>query len=270
MTSPPAAPLPPPPSGEGDLASAPLFDHLDELRRRLIISVLFLALGMAVAFVYRVQLIDLVKEPLNFSQMYREGKVKVVTLQLTAPLMLSFNLSFWAGLALALPLMLTQVWAFISPGLYPHERRWALPFILGAGFAFLCGVVFAFKLVLPAMVPFLVEFLGSEVQPQLDLQDYIGRVVAIMASMGLAFELPILALILTRIGLVNHVMLRRGWRVALVIIMILAALITPTPDPVNMLIVALPLYALYELGVLLSRMFRVVPPEEDRTLLPGR
>lgn len=250
------------PAPAEELASAPLFDHLEELRRRLIISVIFLALGMAAAFAYRVQLIDLVKEPLNYSQMYRKGDVQVVTYQLAAPLLLSFNLSFWAGLALALPFILGQVWGFIAPGLYPHERRWAVPFILGAGFSFICGIIFGYKMVLPTMVPFLVEFLGDVVTPMLDLQDYIGKIVTFLVSFGLAFELPVLAVILTRIGIVNHTMLRQGWRVALVAVMIFAALITPTPDPINMAIVAVPLYVLYELGVFLSRVFRVQTGEE--------
>ena len=249
-----------------ELASAPLFDHLEELRRRLLISVVFLAIGMAVAFAYRTQLIELIKEPLNYSEMYRRGDVKVVTYQLAAPLLLSFNLSFWAGLALALPLILGQVWGFIAPGLYPHERRWALPFTVGAGLSFVGGIVFGYQLVLPTMVPFLVEFLGDVVTPMLDLQDFIGKIVTFLVSFGLAFELPVLAVILTRIGLVNHVMLRQGWRYALVAVMIFAAVITPTPDPLNMAIVAVPLYVLYELGVLLSRVFRVVEQEVQQVV----
>lgn len=262
--------MPVAPSPEAELKSAPLFDHLEELRKRIIISIVFLAIGMVVAFMYRVQLIELIKEPLSYSALYRENKVQVITTKLAAQLLLSFNLAFWAGLAMSLPLMLTQVWAFIAPGLYPHERRWALPFIIGAGFAFLCGVLFGYKLVLPTMVPFLVDFLAGVVTPMLDLQEYIGTVVTFLVAFGLAFELPILAVILTRIGLVNHTMLRKGWRIALVGIMVAAALITPTPDPGNMLLVAVPLYALYELGVILSRVFRVIPPEEtEPTILKG-
>ncbi|UBV41964.1 twin-arginine translocase subunit TatC [Deinococcus taeanensis] len=245
------------------LHSAPLFDHLDELRKRLIISVICLALGMAAAFQYRAQLIDLVKVPLNASELYRKGTVELVTLNLTDQFVLSLNLSFWAGLAVALPLILWQVWLFIAPGLYDHERRWALPFIVGAGLSFVLGAVFGYRLVLPTMVGFLLDFLGGAVTPILSLGSYIGTVTTFLVAFGLSFELPILAVILTRIGLVNHVMLRRGWRIALVVIMVFAAIITPTPDPTSMLMVAVPLYVLYELGVVLSRAFRVVAPEEN-------
>mgnify|MGYP003339759569 FL=1 len=144
-----------------ELSSAPLFDHLDELRKRIIISVIFLAVGMAVAFQYRIQLIEFFKDPLTHSVLYQAGKVKLVALQLTEQLMLSLNMSFWAGLALALPFILWQVWAFIAPGLYVHERRWALPFILGAGVAFLGGALFGYKMVLPTMIPFLADFMGG-------------------------------------------------------------------------------------------------------------
>ncbi|WP_034386826.1 twin-arginine translocase subunit TatC [Deinococcus sp. YIM 77859] len=251
---------------EQDLKSAPLLDHLEELRRRLLLSVVFLAVGMAVAFQYRLQLIELIKGPLQYSEQYQHGNVQLVTVNLTDQFLLSLNLSFWAGLALALPLILWQVWAFIAPGLYPHERRWALPFIVGAGLSFVLGAAFGYTFVLPAMVRFLLDFLGGTVEQMQSLANYIGTVTTFLIAFGLAFELPILAVILTRIGLVNHVMLRRAWRVALVGVMLLAALITPTPDPMNMLLVALPLYALYELGVLLSRVFRVIPPEETPAL----
>ncbi|ALW88101.1 twin-arginine translocase subunit TatC [Deinococcus actinosclerus] len=251
-----------------ELSSAPLFDHLDELRKRIIISVIFLAVGMAVAFQYRVQLIEFFKEPLTHSVLYQADKVKLVALQLTEQLMLSLNMSFWAGLALALPFILWQVWAFIAPGLYVHERRWALPFILGAGVAFLGGALFGYKMVLPTMIPFLADFMGGTVEGYFSIGSYLGMVTTFLISFGLAFEMPILAVILTRIGIVNHTMLRGGWRIALVVIMIAAAVITPTPDPMNMLLVAAPLYVLYELSVILSRVFRVVPPEETETPAP--
>ncbi|SMB89868.1 twin-arginine translocase subunit TatC [Deinococcus hopiensis] len=245
-----------------ELRSAPLLDHLEELRRRIIISVIFLALGMAAAFQYRLQLIELIKVPLHASEQYQLGHVKLVAVNLTDQFLLSINLSFWVGLALALPFILWQVWAFVSPGLYSHERKWGLPFIVGAGVSFLSGALFGYKLVLPAMVKFLLDFLGGTVTQMQSLSSYIGTITTFLVSFGLAFELPILAVILTRIGIVNHVMLRKGWRFALVGAAVAAAVITPTPDPMNMMIVAVPLYGLYELGVVLSRVFRVLPAEE--------
>lgn len=252
-----------------DLPSAPLLDHLDELRRRLIYSLIFLAVGMVAAFQYRLQLIELIKEPLRYSEQYQLGNVKLVTVNLTDQFLISLQLSFWAGLALALPLILWQVWAFIAPGLYAHERRWSLPFIVGAGVSFLVGAAFGYTFVLPAMVRFLLDFLGGTVEQMQSLANLVGLLTSFLIAFGLAFELPILAVILTRIGLVNHVMLRRAWRLALVGVLLFAALITPTPDPINMLMVAVPLYALYELGILLSRLFRVVPLEDSNAIGTG-
>lgn len=253
-----AAPLP--------LKTATLFEHLDELRKRLMISLVFLAVGMSVAFSQRTALIELIKAPLSSSELYASGQVQVVTTKLAAQLLLSLNLSFWAGLALTLPFMLWQVWAFISPGLYPQERRWAVPFTVGAGLAFLGGVLFGYHLVLPAMVSFLVDFLAGAITPLLDLQEYIGTVTTFLVAFGLAFELPILAVLLTRIGLVNHGLLRGARRLAFVLVLVAAALITPTPDPGNMLLVAVPLYGLYELSVLLSWAFRVKDTVQDTKL----
>ncbi|MVN88050.1 twin-arginine translocase subunit TatC [Deinococcus sp. HMF7620] len=252
--------------GDSTLKSAPLFDHLDELRKRLIISVIFLAIGLVIAFQYRVALIEAIKVPLLGSEQYRMNKVEVVTQALTDQFVLSLNISFWAGFALALPFILGQIWGFIAPGLYPQERRWALPFVIGAGFAFLCGALFGYYLVLPTMVGFLLDFLAGTVTPLLNLRDYIGTITTFLIAFGLAFEMPILAVILTRIGLVNHGILRRSWRIALIVIMLFAAIITPTPDPTSMLMVAVPLYVLYELGVLLSHFFRLPPPEESPAL----
>lgn len=251
-----------PSTAQHNLKSAPLFDHLEELRKRLIISVAFLIVGMVVAFQYRTPLIDLIKGPLRYSRLYQQDKVEVVTYNLTDQFMLSINLSFWAGLALALPFILWQVWAFIAPGLYAHERRWSAPFIIGAGLAFMAGAAFGYTFVLPSMVRFLLDFLNGAVTPILGLAGYVSTVTTFLVGFGLAFEMPILAVILTRIGLINHMMLRKGWRIALVVIMVFAAVITPTPDPTSMLLVAVPLYVLYELGVILSKVFRVQESEE--------
>lgn len=254
--------LPQPDPSPHQLHSAPLLDHLEELRKRLILSLIFLAVGMAVAFQYRIGLIEWIKGPLEASPLYAANKVQIVATRLTEQFMLSFNLAFWAGLALALPFVLWQVWAFIAPGLYAHERRWGVPFIVGAGLSFVGGAMFGYTFVLPSMVRFLLGILGGTVEQMQSLGDYIGMVTTFLVAFGLAFEMPILAVILTRIGVINHVMLRRGWRLALIGIMLFAAIITPTPDPASMLMVAVPLYVLYELGVILSRVFRVVPTED--------
>lgn len=247
------------------LASASLFEHLEELRQRIIFGLMAWLACFMLAFAYRLPLLELIQQPLNASQLYQQGQVQVVTQNLTDQFLLSVSLSFWAGLALALPFLLAQVWLFVAPALYQRERRYALPFVIGGGLAFLGGAIFGYHLVLPTMVGFLLDFLNGAVTPLLNLRDYVGTVTAFLVAFGLSFEMPILAVILTRIQLVNHHMLRQIWRFALVGILLFAAILTPTPDPMSMLLVALPLYGLYELGILLSRIFAVTSLTPDAT-----
>lgn len=234
----------------GTSGSAPLLDHLEELRNRLVISLIYLTVGVGIAWNYRGNILTLLKEPLQ----YVKSEVHLVALQLTDQFVMSFTLSFWGGLILALPFILHQVWLFVAPGLYAQERRWAVPFILGAGLSFGVGVLFCFRVILPNMVPFLLDFLGGEVTNNLGIASYVGTIVNFLLIFGLVFELPMLALVLTKIGIVNHLMLGRVRRYALVLVLIVAAVITPTVDVLNLMLVAVPMYLLYEIGIIVSRL----------------
>ena len=249
-----------PKSGNHD-GSAPIFDHLEELRRRILYSLIFLVVGAGIAWTKVPQIILLLKEPLTQTKLYQVGKLQLVASTLPEQLILSFTIALWAGLAIALPFILHQVWLFIAPGLYPQERKYAGPFVVGAGISFLCGAVFCYLVILPPMVKFLVDFLQGTVAAIFPIGTYMGQIITLLVSFGLCFEIPILAVVLTRIGIVNHVMLGKIRKYAFLVCLILAAIITPTPDPINMSIAAAPLYVLYELGVFLSRVFRVKPEE---------
>lgn len=242
-------------------SSAPIFDHLEELRRRIIYSLIFLIIGAGLAWTKVPQIILLLKEPLTHTDLYKANKLQLVATALPEQLILSFTIALWAGLAIALPFVLHQVWLFIAPGLYPQERKYAGPFVVGAGLSFLAGAAFCYYMILPPMVKFLVDFLGGSVAGIFSIGTYMGQLVTLLVAFGLCFEIPIVAVLLTRIGIVNHVMLGKLRRYAFIICLILAAIITPTPDPVNMSIAAAPLYLLYELGVVLSRFFRVRPEQ---------
>jgi sec-independent protein translocase protein TatC len=236
--------------------SAPLLEHLEELRTRLLYSLIFLAVGLGLAWNFVPRILTILKEPLTHTTLYKMGKLQLVSTQLPEQLLMSFNIALWAGLAIALPFILHQVWLFIAPGLYADEKRWAAPFIVGAGFSFMAGVVTAYYLILPPMVKFLADFLGGTVSAFYSVGTYIGQVTTVMIAFGLFFEMPILAVVLTKIGIVNHVMLGQVRKFAFIACLVAAAIITPTTDPVNMALFAGPLYLLYELGVLLSRVFR--------------
>lgn len=237
-------------SAKTKTADAPLFDHLEELRTRILISLGFWAVGMVIAWSYRTQMLAWFEAPARRA----ETTVNIVVMQLTDQLIMSLNLAFWGGLALALPLILHQVWLFVAPGLYPEERRWAVPFVIGAGLMFGLGVAFGYYALLPNMVPFLLDFLGGGVTVNLDVKGYVGTIISLLVALGVVFELPVLSFVLTKIGLVTAALLSKLRKIAFIVILLAAAIITPTPDPFNMMIVALPVYVLYEVGIIISRL----------------
>lgn len=245
---------------------APLLDHLEELRLRILYSLIYLLLGAVIAWYWVPHIILLLKAPLMQTQLYHAGRLQLVATSLPEQLLMSFNIALWSGLALALPFILHQVWLFVAPGLYPQERRYAGPFIVGAGVSFALGALFCYFMILPPMVKFLVDFMQGAVSAVFSLGTYIGQIVTLLVCFGLCFELPIVMVLLTRIGLVNHVLLGQVRRYAIIGCLVVAAFITPTPDPLNMFIAAAPLYLLYELGTLLSRVFQVRPEGDEAAL----
>ena len=235
-------------------AEAPLLDHLEELRTRIFISLLYWVIGASIAWFYRTELLEWLKRPLTFSELYNAGKLQLVSQQLTDQLIMSFMLALWGGFAITLPFVLHQVWLFVAPGLYPEERRWAAPFVLGAGFSFMIGAAFWYFVILPSMVPFLVDFLGGVVAGVYPIATYVSQTVTFMVAFGLIFELPILSFVLTKIGVVNAALLARIRKPAMIVILIIAAVITPTQDPINLMLVSVPIYLLYEIGIIVSRL----------------
>ena len=231
-------------------ADAPLLEHLEELRTRLLLAIGFWIAGACVGWIYRGDLINVLQGPLESVR----DRVKVVTTALTDQLFISFSVALWGGFILALPFILHQLWMFIEPGLTRQERRWAIPFILGAGLSFGLGSVFCYLIILPAAIPFLVAFLPAQAQVEnlFSLAKYINDVLSYLVTFGLVFEMPIAAFLLTKIGFITAKLLRDVRRYALVVLLILAAVITPTADPINLALMAGPMYLLYELSILVS------------------
>ncbi len=232
------------------MKEAPLLDHLEELRRRIIFSVLSWVIAAGVAFYFRTDLLMWLQHPLNVFNEKSNLVGQLVFFNLTEPILTGFKIAGFGGLVLALPFIVFQIWAFISPGLYARERRLAIPFLLGAGFSFAAGVAFAYYLMLPVAIPFMLGFLGAVAVPQISIGQYMGQVITLMSMMGLVFEMPVLAFLGAQLGFVSAKFLLEQWRIALVAILVISALITPTPDPFNMMIVALPLLVLYGLSIL--------------------
>ena len=226
----------------------PLRHHLAELRRRLLVSFIALVGGLIAAFVFRDYIFDVLMRPLGDQELY------VYTL--TGSIGPAMKVALLGGVIVALPVFVYQIIGFMAPALSPGERRFLNRLIPGVLLAFCGGVAFAYFVLLPPIVTFLLEF-GSEVaiiQPS--LESYINTVTALMFWMGVAFETPFVMYLLSAIGITSPEMYSKFRRPWIVVSVVLGAVITPTFDPVNQAMVAAPFLVLYEVGILLSRFAR--------------
>jgi sec-independent protein translocase protein TatC len=234
----------PPPRPSEELTRMSLLEHLEELRKRILWSVLALAVAIVPCWVYVQRIFDFLSAPI---QRIQPG-IRLAFLGLTDPFILYFKVSALTALFVASPFVLYQVWAFVAPGLYRRERMLAFPFVFFTTLFFLAGGVFAYYVAFPFAAKFLLS-MGENFQAVITIEKYFGFLLTVILGLGLMFELPIFILLLSLIGVVTPRLLLRYFRHAVVIIFIVAAIITPTPDIVNLCIFALPALALYLLGV---------------------
>ena len=230
---------------------APLIDHLEELRWRIIWAVVAWMVGTGVTFNFLPFVSDLLKRPLD---VYANGrKFELVQLRIAEGFTTSFVIAAAGGIVLAMPFVLYQLWAFIAPGLTKRERGYAIPFIFGSLLAFAAGLSFAYFVALPFALPFLLSFFPG-VKVSLQLSDYIGDIITPLVMFGLLFQLPVLMFLLAKISIISSKFFIAQRRIAVFAIVILAALVTPTTDPVNLAVSAVPLILLYEIGILLAKL----------------
>ena len=229
-----------------------LVQHLGELRKRVFISVLALLVGSAVAFAFFRQIIELLVRPAR--DLGADAAGQLIYTEVTELLTTSVKVSFVGGFILALPVILYQVVMFVAPGLTRREKRYLLAFLPAAFLAFVCGVAFAYFVMSPPALHFLLTFGGDVATPMIRVSNIVNLMIRLLFWMGLAFETPLIMYLLASLGIVNARRLGRFRRYWVIIAFILAAIITPTFDPVNQALVAVPLLVLYELGVLLARV----------------
>jgi sec-independent protein translocase protein TatC len=178
------------------------------------------------------------------------------------PFSLYVKVALYAAVCLSVPFLLWQVWGFVAPGLYPHERSYAVPFILLSSIAFVCGAAFAYYVIFPPAAAYLLG-LGQDFRLLLKANDYFDFIIFIMLGMGLIFQMPAVTYVLSRIGIVSARMLARAWRIALLGILVAAAVLSPTADVPNMMLFAAPMAVLYGLSILVASVFgRKRRPEE--------
>ncbi len=230
---------------EEQLQRMSLIQHLEELRKRILWSIAFVALMFFPCWAKVEVIFAFFEKPVK--AILPAGK-KLAYMGITDPFILYFKVAGLTALFLSSPFILYQVWKFISPGLYRRERRYVLPFIFFGTFFFLAGGTFAYKIAFPYAARFLIG-VGSDFEPVLTIERYFGFEMGVILGLGLMFELPIVIFTVCEIGLVTPAFLIKHFRYAVLIIFIMAAIITPTPDVFNMCVFAAPTLALYLLGV---------------------
>ncbi len=235
-------------------------DHLEELRSRLVKSIVALAVGFGLAWNYHEEIFHFMVRPLHDF----DPKLRLIATTPTETIMLYMKMAFFVGIFIAAPYLLYQVWAFVSPGLYAHEKGYAIPFVLFGTLFFIAGAAFAHIVLFPVALQFLGSFGGADVQFLPRITEYYEFYSWFLLSMGLVFQVPVVIFVLSRIGLVTAGFLLRQVKWAVLLSFIIAAFITPTPDVVNQTLVAIPMIGLYLLGVAVAAVFgkkRTPPPK---------
>lgn len=242
--------------------------HLVELRKRLAISAASLIVMFFVMFYFHEPLLNWMVQPLN-DALIAVGKVSIhaangmiTTSQVGGAFFVALKVAFFAAIVGALPIILSQIWLFIAPGLYAHEKKMLIPFIIGGTVMFIVGVLFAYYIVTPFGFDFLITFGSFKFTPLINIEDYVGFFTKIMFGFGLAFELPIFAYFLALLGLVDDKQMMAFFKYAIVIIFIVAALLTP-PDVLTQLLMAGPLLVLYGFSIIIVHFVNPAQAEED-------
>ena len=220
-----------------------LIDHIEELRRRLLIALIALAVGVTASLFFGEKIVGFLTIPIG-------GIAKLQSIEITENLGVYMRVSLLAGVILAFPVIIYEILLFILPGLKPSEKKFVIFSIPLATLFFVGGVAFAFLVMLPAALPFLTNFLGVQTNPR--LSSYISFITNLIFWVGVCFEMPLFIYVLARFNLVTPHSMLSFWRQAIVLIAILAAVITPTVDPVNMSLMMAPLIVLYFISILFA------------------
>lgn len=232
-----------------------ILGHFTELRKRLLVMVVALAVGVIASFAFSQKIAEFLAAPIG-------GLTAMSSIEVTENVSAFMKISLLSGVVLALPVLLYEVLAFIVPGLKPGERKWIWMVIPVATIFFVAGVAFTYYVMLPAALPFLLDFMGITTSPR--PSNYFSFVLNLMFWVGVCFEMPLLVFVLARLGIVNVKGLLKQWRVAIIASAVLAAFITPTPDPVNMGLMMIPLLGLYVVSILFAVFARRQKKEKEQ------
>jgi len=241
------------------------FEHLSELRKRIINSLISIAVGAAIGWFAAPHFVNWIVKPMTDALKAAHLEPKLVYSHPAGLLNVLITLSIYLGIVIASPWILYQIWLFVAPALYKHERSAITGFLFSTVFLFLAGIAFGYFISLPYVLRFLISFQGPVV-PLINIDEYFDLILLVLLGLGLVFELPVLIFFLSVFGIVTPKFLMKNFRYAILVIAILAAVLTPTPDATTMLVFMAVLVALYFVGVAVSW---VVVRRRERRLAPA-
>jgi sec-independent protein translocase protein TatC len=234
-----------------DEKKLPLTAHLQELRKRLILSFVAIGVGFFVCYAFKELLFDILAAPLL--KVMPIGGSLIFT-SVAEAFFTYMKVAFIAAVILVSPFILYQIWAFVAPGLYQKEKRYVVPFVLGGSIFFAMGILFGYYVAIPTGFKFLLGYATDFIKPMPSMKEYLSFSIKFLLAFGLVFEFPVVLVLLAKIGVIDAKMLARQRKYAILLIFVFAAVMTP-PDIVSQVIMALPLMGLYELSILLSKFF---------------
>jgi len=223
----------------------PITSHLEELRWRLIIVIIALAVLFVISFSFSERILLLLKEPIR--------DYDLVILSPTEAFFAHLKLSFFVALLAAAPVIFYEIWAFIAPGLLQKEKKYTIPFVALASLFFILGLIFCYSVILPFGLKFLLTYKTAGLTPKLSISQYLSFYTRMMLVFGIVFELPVATIFLTKIGVIRPAVLTRNRKYAVLIIFIASAILTP-PDVITQILMAIPLLFLYEISIIGSKM----------------
>jgi len=233
-----------------NITEMPFLDHLEELRWRIIKALLAIVFGAAIIFLNIDPIFKILLNPATTL----DNPPNLQVLKVHGMFMIKWGISFVGGIILGIPVITYQIWKFIAPGLLRNERRYAFPVIAFSFFSFILGVFFAYFVVIPFSLNFFTDMGYSEVDNNFSINYYFNYILWVLFSAGLLFELPVIVLILSIIGIVTPSFMRHYRRHSIITILVLSALLTP-PDPISLFMMSIPLMILYEISIGISHIF---------------
>lgn len=244
-------------------------DHLGELRKKIMVSLIALCVAFVISFNYSEQILKSLMFPLRYTLDFSVKKMymyfvyqdklhttKLVFLAPTEAFWMNMKIALVAALILVLPVLFQQLWSFVSPGLHAKEKKYVFPFVIIATGLFLTGAAFCFFIVLPFAMGFLLTYkIGDFMMPMLSVGQYVDFCLKFILAFGAVFELPVIIIFFTKMGFVTPQTLAKHRKYAILLAFVVAAILTPTPDIFNQILMAVPMIVLYEVGILMSRIF---------------